>query len=212
LSDGLLMRKALSCVLEGLLRNELASVRGGAARHAGMATAGLEPWTDDLHFGEQGDHSLGCDSLDQMRLAAATNEMFHLYEVGQELALLSDPTFGSWLDAIQTAWRKGVFRITFATSGSTGTPKRCTHDFAHLRTEIRFLAEVFAGRTRIVLFAPPHHIYGFLFGAMLPSVLVAATALAATPGAGSLNDFLQAGDLVVSFPERWHWLEGVMDL
>lgn len=204
---GLLSREALSYVLESLLRSELASAHGRPAIYAATPPAPQKRWTNDLHLGEGGDRSLGCDSLDQIRLAAATNEMFHLYEVDQELDLLSDPTFGGWLNAIQTAWHKGVSRITFTTSGSTGTPKRCTHEFKHLETEISFLGEVFAGRTRVVLFAPLHHIYGFIFGAMLPDALGAEAVLAVAPEQGRVNGLLQSGDLVVSFPERWQWLE-----
>ncbi len=142
-----------------------------------------------------------------MRLAAATNEMFHLHEVGQELALPSDPTFGAWLDVIELAWDKGVSRITFTTSGSTGAPKRCTHEFNELKREICFLGQVFAGRARVVLLTPPHHIYGFLFGAMLPDALAAEVVIATMPAGAGDSVRVQAGDLVVSFPEQWQWLE-----
>jgi long-chain acyl-CoA synthetase len=202
-----LKREALSHVLESLLRSELALTRRGVSTQAGLGSTRGALWTDDLHLGDDGEGSLGCDSLDRMRLAAATNEMFHLNEVDQELDLLSDPTFGAWLNAIEIAWRRGVSRITFTTSGSTGTPKRCTHEFTDLQTEVNFLGEVFAGRTRVVLFAPLHHIYGFLLGAMLPNTLGAETVLATMPEGARFNSLLQAGDLVVSFPEQWQWFE-----
>lgn len=204
----LLKRQALSLVLESLLRNELKSIRHSASANTYVAQVCPDPWTDDLHLGEQQSNSLGCDSLELMRLAAATNEMFHLYEANQEIGLLSDPTFGLWIDAVQAAWRQGVSQITFTTSGSTGVPTRCTHDFPHLQIEIRFLSQIFADRTRVLTFAPMHHIYGFLFGAMLPEVLEAEVALQSTSAGDACSNFaLKAGDLVVSFPERWRWLD-----
>lgn len=201
----LLSRPALARVLRGLLTAELRAARG--RRHE-VGRAGEVPpperWTDALPLGPGG---LGCDSLDLLALAAAANEMFHLHEARIEDDLLSSALFGAWLDAVEGAWRAGVGRVTFTTSGSTGRPKRCTHDAGHLDTEVDALADRWSGRRRVVAFAPAHHIYGFLFAAMLPDRLAVPCRDAEGVGLGALAADLRPGDLVVSIPERWAFLE-----
>ena len=200
-----LSRRALARVLRSLLTAELRAARGRRRDLAG-ADAGIPAadWPEALPLGREG---LGCDSLDLLALAAATNEMFHLYRARIETDLLSSPVFGSWLDVVEAAWRAGVDRVTFATSGSTGRPKPCVQSARHLRTEIEVLADRWAGRRRLVALAPAHHIYGFLFTAMLPDRLAVPHLDAGGLGIADLLAALRPGDLVVSFPERWAYLE-----
>ncbi len=201
-----LSRPALTRVLTSLLQSELKAL--GRRRVAdGNAGPPQAVWPETLQFAGDEMPSLHCDSLDVLRLAAAVNEMFHLHEAAQELGLLSSETLGNWLDSIEEAWQRGVGKITFTTSGSTGTPKRCTHEFAYLLTEITYLGEVFADRTRIIPLAPAHHIYGFLFTAMLPDHLrLPVHAVDNGERSGGISD-LRHGDLLVSFPDRWQWLD-----
>ncbi len=203
-----LSRPALQRVVTRLLQSELKAI--GQGRDAeGNAWETQQAWPETLRFRGEGPHdeSLHCDSFDVLRLAAAVNEMFHLHEAAQELGLLASETLGHWLDSIEEAWRRGVHKVTFTTSGSTGTPKRCTHEFAFLLTEITYLGEVFADRTRIIPLAPAHHIYGFLFTALLPDHLkIPVSAMENGNRSGGISD-LGNGDLVVSFPDRWQWLD-----
>ncbi len=201
-----LSRPALLRVLTSLLQSELKAIsRGrGAAGEAGPSQA---VWPETLRLTGEETPSLHCDSLDVLRLAAAVNEMFHLYEAGEELGLLSSETLGSWLDSIEAAWRGGVHRVTFTTSGSTGTPKRCTHEFSYLKKEIIYLGEVFADRTRLIPLTPAHHIYGFLFTAMLPDHLQLPVQTVDHGNRGRGIADLHHGDLLVSFPDRWQWLD-----
>jgi len=197
-----LSRRALARVLQSLLTAELKAVRGNASRKNELFLSPSEVWFEDSSFVGHGPHCLGCDSLEAMTLAAATNQMFHLSEANLDIAMFSAQTFGGWLDIIESAWRAGVTRITLRTSGSTGTPKICTHEFSHLRTEIGYLAEKFVTQERIVAFVQAHHIYGFLFTAMLPDQLGLEVVRAERSG---LNG-LRSGDLIVSFPEQWQFL------
>ncbi len=164
-------------------------------------------WPDELRIGGGSPLSLGCDSLDTLSLGAAVNELFHLYEAGHETDLLGLATFGAWVDHVQTALAGGLSRVTFTTSGSTGRPKRCSHDWLFLATEIRFLAETLADRRRVVALVPAHHIYGFLFTALLPDSLAVDVLSFDRAGLADLKRHLRGGDLVVSFPDRWAWLE-----
>ena len=200
-----LSRRALSRVLQSLLTAELQAARGTGFGNDGTEHSRSGRWPEDLILGEVGANALGCDSLELLRVAAAANEMFCLYEAGLEMELFSARTFGGWLDVIEAAWRAGVARVTFNTSGSTGAPKRATHDFGQLYIEVGFLATLFGESRRVVALARAHHIYGFLFTAMLPDRL--GVDVAAHDGAvrnGRLD--LREGDLVVAIPELWSFL------
>lgn len=203
----MLTRPALARVLQSLMTAELASA--SIRRRPILPPALMQPWPDGLLLddSEDADATLGCDSLDRLRLAAAVNEMFHLHEANQEGGLLADFTFGAWLDRIQAIWRDGVSNLTFVTSGSTGQPKRCRHEFRQIEAEIAFLADHWRDRCRIVAMVPAHHIYGFLFTAVLPDVLGIPCFDTFDMGPGPLSQALRSGDLVVTFPERWHWLD-----
>ena len=157
-------------------------------------------------MGEEDAPSLGCDSIERLWLAAAVNEMFCLYDAQAADSLLIAKTFGEWIDILDQGWNHGGQRITFSTSGSSGAPKRCTHEMAHLQREVAFLAEYFTKIGRIFALTPPHHIYGFLFTAMLPAAIDAPVLQAETLSPGTLTRALQAGDLIVSIPTRWELL------
>jgi long-chain acyl-CoA synthetase len=154
-----------------------------------------------------GPDSLGIDSLETIGLAAATNEMFHLADANLDVEVFSARTFGDWLDTIEAGWRAGIARITFRTSGSTGIPKRCTHEFPYLRTEVRYLANMFNAQTRIVARVAAHHIYGFLFTAMLPDRLGLEVVSDVRTDREALPLRLMSGDLIVSIPEHWELLD-----
>lgn len=187
-----LPRAALARVVESKARAEIAAAAG--QHRAGQPLRPLPPgpWPEALAVGEEAPApTLGCDSLDRLWLAGALAEMFHLDETAQGLTEAS--TFGAWLDIVDAAAGNAV---TFLTSGSSGRPKPCEHRLADLSTEIDALAETFAGTARIVAAVPAHHIYGFLFTALLPARLD-------VPVVPYGADALRAGDLVVSFPDHW---------
>jgi long-chain acyl-CoA synthetase len=196
---------SLRRVLQSLITATYASQRA----HSSNTVAAGGSWKDDFSLIGSEASALGCDSLDLLQISAAVNEMFHLHEVGLETELLRLASFGEWLSIIEDAWQHGVQHLTVTTSGSTGIPKGCTHVFSTLALEIDFLAGLFSGRSRIVAFTPAHHLYGLLFTAMLPDRLACPVQdfLHAANSSTSLGQTtLQAGDLVVSFPQGWEWL------
>jgi len=163
-------------------------------------------WSEDFSIVGNGSDSLGCDSLEVLGLAAATNEMFQLADANLDTEVFSARTFGGWLDIIEAGWRAGIAHITFRTSGSTGTPKRCTHEFAHLQTEVRSLADMFNTQRRIVALVGTHHLYGFIFTAMLPDRRGLEVAPDVGTGRVGLPHWLRSGDLIISIPEQWQFL------
>ena len=201
----LLTRNSLGRVLQSLITHTLSS-------HRPMSSRPLlkdKEWADDFLLTDSDNEALGCDSLELLQISAAVNEMFHLHEAGFETALLSTASFGGWLTIIERVWQRGVKHLTVTTSGSTGIPKHCTHKFSNLLIEIDFLAELFSQRSRIVAFTPAHHLYGLLFTAMLPDRIGCPVQelLRTEAASDSGHAKLQAGDLLVSFPQGWQWID-----
>jgi len=97
----------------------------------------------------------------------------------------------------------GSRRLTFTTSGSTGEAKPCAQAWEDVAQELDALAGLFAGRRRVVGLVPRHHIYGFLFGVLLPRWLDVPFC---DGRAGGGVAAWRAGDLVVGFPLRWELL------
>lgn len=212
-------RGALARVLQGLMQAELAAARGRRGGRHDSSSPGQspldqapprrvpprEPWHEDARIAGRSPGDLGCDSLEALWLTSAACEMFHLFEAGEQDAIVRAERFGEWIDIVTRAVARNGARVSFTTSGSTGKPKRCTHRLDDLDRETRHLATLFADRTRVLAFVPAHHIYGFIFTALLPDLLDAAVVDPAH--AVQALSTLKRGDLVVSFPERWMWLE-----
>lgn len=100
----------------------------------------------------------------------------------------------------------------FATSGRTGEPVVWLRTEEQVRQEIRLLADVLVGAVdRVVNFAPPRHLYGFLFGRRLPAELgVPVEHLWDSPLAPpSLST--RDRTLFVCVPSSWIVLRGMAD-
>jgi 4-coumarate--CoA ligase len=148
----------------------------------------------------------GMDSLEALEIAGAVNEMFELHRTGLEDNLLRYRTLDRWIDVVVRSWDAHPEAIVFRTSGSTGDSKKFRHPAAVLARETEVHAKQFGGRRRIVAFPPAHHIYGFLFTALLPERLGAPVLEGWRLGAGALAKALRPGDLVVGFPTIWRYL------
>lgn len=188
-------RPALRRFASDLLADELLRQRRRAERVP-------LPWPDDLAL----DEDLGVDSLERLALAAALAGALHLHESGIEDYLLTRRRAGEWLDIAQAGLERFSDRLTFRTSGSSGTPKPCVHDFASLQREATFLATLFPGRRRVLCAVPSHHIYGFLFGVLLPRALGLGEDAVVDLRASSpawLAHGAAPGDLVIGHPDFW---------
>jgi len=169
-------------------------VAGGRA----LPQAEQARWTAATEVGAGG---LALDSLELLACGAAVNRFFHLHETGIEDLLLMERALGGWAAVVARSLEESFARVTFTTSGSTGEPKPVTHGVAALRDEVAFWAAGFAGRERVVALVPPHHIYGFLFTALLPDALGAPPLLDARALApGALRRELRPTDLLVGHP------------
>lgn len=94
------------------------------------------------------------------------------------------------------------------TSGSTGAPLRCPKTAAQLCGEAALLVRLWelGPGTRVLATVPPHHLYGLLFGVMVPfmggGAVVRTTPLHATTIAAQATD--HRVNVVVSVPAHLH--------
>jgi len=187
-------RSALRRLLEDKLRAAMMAHRGGDP----CLPAG--PWPDDLQI-TGAENGLGADSLELMWLAGAVNEMFHVHEVGIEDYFLVRRRFGDWIDLVTSALETN---ITFQTSGSSGPPKTCLHTLVNLVAE----AEEHCHRLkpkRVLLAVPSHHIYGFIFGILVPTL--AQCPVIDLRSRTPLQTMFAPGDVLISYPDHWQFLQ-----
>lgn len=185
------------------------------------------PIEADLHLVDD----LGADSLELMSLSSALAEALDLRLADELQPLHERPTWQSWVEAARRRLHRDDRVVAFRTSGSSGAPRRCAHDRLALEQEMLAMLDVLEPQgkpviARIVCPVRCHHIYGFLFSLVLPSVLKAQRSftpavldLAGQPPAAAPPQ-LQAGDLVIGFPDWWSaalrspatWPQGVIGL
>ena len=188
-------RSALLRVAADLVAAELA-----ALRHDPLLLP--EGWSTSLSL----QHDLGVDSLELLQVAGCLAEMLQMQRSGVEDYLLARRTLAGWLDIATAGLQHWDGELTFRTSGSTGEPKRCAHALATLEQEAASLATLFQGRRRLLLAVPSHHIYGFLFGVLLPRHLgIAADQVISVRARlpSQLARHVLPGDLVVGHPQFW---------
>ncbi len=157
-------------------------------------------------------HGLALDSLACMQLATAAATWCNAFEKGFEDLFLAKRNIGEWATAMQRVTALGGGHLTFSTSGSTGARKYIRHRLTNLMDEARAWASLLSQNQaqrppdfaikRVVVLAPTHHIYGFIWGVLLP---LALDVQAIDADLQTLPELL-AGDLVVAVPDQWGWL------
>ncbi len=181
-------------IVRDVVEDELLRSRGASFDRAVAAT-----WDSGTSLREGG---LTLDSLERFTLAGRFNETFALFKSGVEDNLLRARTLGDTVEVIHAGLSHDAEELAFYTGGTTGSPRPQRHLSARLIQEIEYLRTVFSGRKRVVVTVPVHHIYGFLFGVLLPRALE-------VPAVDARFSLLtgtrapQPGDLVVSVPFLW---------
>jgi len=201
-----LNRSQILDVLRCQLRDTLATLRGQS-----MMDFNPFSWQEEDEITAA---PIQADSLELMTLAGHVNRLFALDETGLEDFLLSRRRLGDWVDVVSHAQDPnggagGTSGMRFMTSGSTGNPTEHAHHRFALEREARYLAQVFRGRKRLLCLAPRHHIYGFVFGVLLPRLLDVPLRVE-SDAERALQGKLQAGDLIVGFPLRWQYLQSTV--
>lgn len=147
------------------------------------------------------------DSLDRMSLASACAEFFNVYDSGREDTLLGHANCTRWSEVIASAQRETTRNITFRSSGSTGGAKHFRHPAAWLQEEAEHWARTIreAGSKRIVAHVPLHHIYGYLWVALLCAT--SGVDFVRFPTETLRTPKFEPGDLLISTP---HLLESMI--
>lgn len=166
---------------------------------------------------------LDIDSLETLQLSMTLSRFFQVPDSGLEDYLLRARTLGDWVEVIAGSRQEGARALAFASSGSTGQPVIHRHEWSALYEEVRFVADLCQarlGRTRtggavqrVVTCVPSHHIYGFLFGVLLPKLCRVPTLSGSAAMMRAQSGRLQHGDVVVGFPWFWQrWVEAGVNL
>jgi len=188
-------------VCRDLAWSEMAAMPGIRSRLAlrlpSSDSGGLPDWSSA---------GLALDSLACMQLATAAAVWCNAYDTGFGDLFLAKRNAYGWAQAMQRAHSAGASGFTFSTSGSTGKRQHIQHDHDALINEAQSWAEVFKASkfpvSRVVTLVPCHHIYGFIWGVLIPKAL-GVPVLDASHEA--LPELL-AGDLLVGVPDQWQWL------
>ncbi|MEM1345134.1 MAG: 4-coumarate--CoA ligase [Pseudomonadota bacterium] len=159
-------------------------------------------WNNSTRLDEDG---LGFDSLARLDLIARLTRLFQLQRSGVEDYLVVRPQIGDWVEIVATGLRHTPAEATlsFETSGSTGVPKSCVHPITHLAREIASLAPLLSGVRRIVALVPPHHLYGFQFTVLGPTLDHRPVQDARGEGLAGVITRAQPGDALVATPYQW---------
>ena len=149
---------------------------------------------------------MALDSLARLQLATAAAVWCNANEAGFEDIFLAKRNVPDWANAMRRARSAGASGFTFSTSGSTGKRQHIRHAQDSLMDEARSWAQVLQASAlpvdRVVTLVPCHHIYGFIWGVLLPKAL-GVPVLDASHEA--LPELL-TGDLLVAVPDQWQWL------
>ena len=175
---------------------------------AGKSTAQV----NEIELGEDG---LGFDSLALIDLVGVLTAYFGLDESGVEDYMIVRPRIGDWAEIVarhfELVGTDAV--ITFSTSGSMGAPKQVQHMRAHLEDEVRVVLETVLAekqhRGRILSGVAPRHVYGFIWGVLLPARggMVALDVNRVAPS--GVIRMARSGDVILGTPFTWEHLARV---
>lgn len=199
-SDFAFDREALRILLQSIIASELSRLQ-----RRPIPTLEEITWTDSTHLGDDG---IGFDSLSLIGLVGRLTRTFDLAQTGVEDYFLASPNLGQWVDLLSLHWERCLDKgdgptIGFESSGSTGPATFTRHALFRLATELLGLIDVLGTPKRVIFLVPPHHIYGFLYGLFLPSILAAPRIDCRTSGPGTIFNTTRSGDLVVATPHIW---------
>ncbi|MEM1264661.1 MAG: 4-coumarate--CoA ligase [Pseudomonadota bacterium] len=177
-----------------------------AVRLTGRAASDLawHSWTRETRIDETG---IGLDSLARLEVVSRLNEAFDLASTAIEDYIFIAPTLGEWCDLIFKSLeiRRDADDIWlgFRTSGSEGVPKRVRHTLDALLAEASSMDRVLGEPLRVNVAVPVHHIYGCLFGVLMPALVGADVRDAKGTGPSSLLANADSRTLCVATPFHW---------
>ncbi len=184
----------LATLLRDILRSEIRRLRPGSA------DALLSKLRPEMPLGEGG---LGLDSLELLVLSSAVSECLHLHRACDWGDMVARNTFGDWCNIAELGLERFSASITFRSSGSTGTPRTYEHSLQSLITEARIWTQLITPPRRMLCAVPFHHIYGFIFGVLLPQCFEVEVEDVRPFHPSSVPALIRAGDLIIGTPPFW---------
>lgn len=150
----------------------------------------------------------GFSSLDMIKLASRFAACLGIDRTGLSDLLLARRSAFGWCDVARRSLQIDDALIGFYSSGSTGNPALSRHPLARLQAESDFFAQALPTATRVASTVPRHHIYGFIWGVLLPSSLgvPCITLNPATTLPATWAQQLHNNDLIVATPDIWQLL------
>jgi long-chain acyl-CoA synthetase len=180
-------------VLRDLVVSQLAQVPGMNQQ------LGQRQLLSSIDLGQTG---LNADSLTRVQLATSAATLFNTFDVGLEDLLLAKSQVSNWLTVLERAAQSGACDMTFSSSGTSGQKKHFRHADQTLWDEAHFWASQLSHIKRVVVMCPTHHIYGFIWGVLVPKALnVPTIELDQTQ-----SHLWQPDDLIIGVPTQWEWL------
>ncbi len=114
--------------------------------------------------------------------------------------------FGDWCAFVEFALQAAQ-SLSFQTSGSRGQPQWVEHRVIDLQREVQaqlaLIRAMHFAVKRVVCLVPMHHLYGFLFAALLPQFADIPVLRLAEGAAPMVRSQLKAGDLLIAHPLFW---------
>ncbi len=187
-------RTAIQRVLYSLIRSEYCKSRNLNQQEFGWPSHSSQLW-----LGERG---LGLDSLERLDIASQIQQLFDLYNSGIGDRLLVAQTFDDCIGLVEKYF--GCRQLNFHSSGSLGMASVYPHTLQSLYAEAQIHASQVSAQRFIVL-VPSHHIYGFIWGVLLPDCL-GSPVLEGDAAVRTVHQELRAGDLIVGVPQWWKYL------
>ncbi|TFH74878.1 hypothetical protein E3V39_01595 [Gammaproteobacteria bacterium LSUCC0112] len=152
--------------------------------------------------------SLGFSSLDMVTLASRFAACLGLNHTGLSDLLLAKRSAAGWCEVARRSLGINDRHVGFYSSGSTGRPALSVHALQKLQCEAHFFAQLLAPFKRIVCAVPSHHIYGFIWGNILPVALnthcLRLNPITSLPVSWAAQ--FHEHDVIVATPDIWRLL------
>lgn len=112
----------------------------------------------------------GLDSLVTYQAASYVATMFDLPKEGEPFVLFEKTSLDDWAQILCDHIYQKQPDIVFFTSGTTGKRKSVSHSLPSLIEEAEEWISVLGTIDHIYINVPRHHIYGFIWGVLIPSL------------------------------------------
>lgn len=151
----------------------------------------------------------GFSSLDMMQLASQFAASLGVDRTGLSDLLLARRSARGWCDVARRSRQINDQKLGFYSSGSTANPKLSYHPVSKLQAEAEFFVRNLPTCKRVISTVPSHHIYGFIWGILVPYESKAPCAFVDTSTSlpTSWAQQLHDHDMIIATPDTWQMIK-----